>query len=77
MAGLHIGLKGGQTRPCQAFVGGQCHTLSASAVIESAGPLAPIADLDLHLEVCRDPQPTLTIPIAFTASQLFAPNRHC
>jgi hypothetical protein len=70
MAGLHVGMKGGQTAPCQAVVSGQCQTLSASAVLESAGPFAPIADLDLHLEVRRDPQPPISVPIAFTSRQL-------
>jgi hypothetical protein len=70
MEGFHIGIKGGHTAPCQVFVSGQCQTLSASAVIESAGPLAPIADLDLHLEVGRDQQPPISIPIAFTSGQL-------
>jgi hypothetical protein len=70
MAGLHVGLKGGHAASCEAFVSGQCQTLSASAVIESAGPLAPIAELDLHVEVCRAEQPPVRVPIAIASGQL-------
>lgn len=70
MAGLVIGLKGGHAAPCHAFVSGQCQTLSASAVIESAGPLAPLADLDLRVEVASDRSAAMSVPITFTSEQL-------
>jgi hypothetical protein len=70
LAAVHVGIKGGHAACCQAFVSGQCQTLSASAVIENAGPLAPIADLDLHVQVCRGQHPPVSVPVAFTSGQL-------
>lgn len=69
LAELHAGIKGGHSAPCQAIVAGQIQTLSASAVIESTGALAPLADLDLHLAVAG-PDQAATVPIAFTSGQM-------
>jgi hypothetical protein len=41
---------GGQTVACQAFVGGQCKGLTASALLASPTSLAPLLDLDFHVE---------------------------
>src|SRR5581483_7667351 len=50
---VHVGL-GEQTVVCQTFVNTQCHCLQASAVLASPTSLAPLADLSLRVELCRD-----------------------
>ncbi len=70
LVNVHIGFKGGQSAPCRAYVSGQCQTLCVSAVIESATPLAPIADLDLNVVVERERTPPLLVPVVLTSGQL-------
>jgi hypothetical protein len=71
MASLFVGLKG-RAVPCQALVAGQCQTLSASAVLQSATVLAPAADLDINVRVWQGDRLLHTVPIAWTSALLSA-----
>jgi hypothetical protein len=72
MPTLHVRL-GEQMVACQTFVTSQCQGLAASAVLTSPTSLAPIADLELRLEVRReDGTPLGSTPIRLTSSQLRA-----
>jgi hypothetical protein len=69
---IHVGL-GAQTVVCQTFVTNQCHGLQASAVLASPTSLAPLADLSLVLELCRDDGTLVSrVPVHLSSSQLRA-----
>jgi hypothetical protein len=68
---IQVGLKGNAV-PCQTFVTTQCQTLCAAAVLQSASPLAPAADLDLHVKVWHRDALLHTIPITWTSELLRA-----
>ncbi|HZZ81158.1 MAG TPA: hypothetical protein VFE62_21830 [Gemmataceae bacterium] len=72
LASAHIGIKGGRTAPCLAFVSGQAQTLAANAVVETPGPLAPLADLDLHVNVSRHGNLIGNLPLVLTSEQMRA-----
>jgi hypothetical protein len=67
---VHVGL-GEQTVVCQTFVNTQCQGLHASAVLASPTSLAPVADLNLRVELCREEGDlVVTVPIHLSSSQL-------
>ena len=69
---LHVNLNG-FTVACQTFVSTQCQSLCAVAQLTSVGPLAPIVDLDLHVEVRdSDGERVAEVPVHFTSGQLRA-----
>ncbi len=69
---VHVGL-GEQTVVCQTFVNTQCQGLQASAVLSSASSLAPLTDLNLRVELCREEgEVTSTVPVNLSSSQLRA-----
>jgi hypothetical protein len=68
---IQVGLKGNAV-PCQTFVTAQCQSLCAAAVLYSATPLAPAADLDLHVKVWQRDALLHTIPITWTSELLRA-----
>jgi hypothetical protein len=62
---------GDETVACQTFVSPQCKGLLASAVLASSTSLAPLADLDLHLEWRLEKESEgKRIPIRLSSSQL-------
>src|SRR5262249_57847172 len=55
---------GEQTVACQTFVSTQCRGVIASALLSAANSLAPVADLNLHVEFRSEPGNTvLTLPV--------------
>lgn len=69
---VHVGL-GPRTVVCQTFVNTQCQALQASALLVSPTSLAPIADLQLHVELCReDGVCSRSVPLHLSSSQLRA-----
>jgi hypothetical protein len=66
---IQVGLKG-NAAPCQTFVTTQCQSLCAAAVLQSVAPLAPAADLDLHVKIRRGDVLLHTIPITWTSELL-------
>lgn len=66
---IQVVLKG-QAAPCQTFVTTQCQMLCAAVVLQSAVPLAPAADLDLHVKVWHRDTLLHTIPITWTSELL-------
>lgn len=69
---VHVGL-GSHTVVCQTFVTTQCHGLHASAVLNSATSLAPLADLGLRVELAREDGTLVeTVPLRLSSSQLRA-----
>ena len=68
---IQVGLKG-HAVPCRTFVTTQCQTLGAAAVLQSASPLAPAADLDLQVKVRHRDTLLHTIPITWTCELLRA-----
>ncbi len=62
---------GEQTVACQTFVATQCRGLVASGLLTGTTSLAPLADLDLHVEFQAEPDgPVLTVPAQLSSSQL-------
>ena len=68
---IQVGMKGNAV-PCKTFVSAQCQTLCAAAVLQSSAPLAPAADLDLHVKVWHRDALLHTIPITWTSELLRA-----
>jgi hypothetical protein len=69
---VHVAL-GAQTVVCQTFVNTQCQSLYASALLASPSSLAPVADLSLRVELCREDGALVeTVPIHLSSSQLRA-----
>jgi hypothetical protein len=62
---------GEQTVACQTFVSTQCRGLIASALLTAATSLAPVVDLDLHVEFKSEPGgAVIRVPVQLTSSQL-------
>jgi hypothetical protein len=62
---------GASTVACQAFVASQCRGLLASAVLASPTSLAPLADLDLHVDFRReDAESGKCVLVRLSSSQL-------
>jgi hypothetical protein len=62
---------GEQTVACQAFVATQCRGLAASAVLHSPVSLAPLADIDLHVDFRTEGAAHgTTVPVRLAGSQL-------
>lgn len=69
---VHVNLAS-HTVVCQTFVNAQCQGLTASAVLNSATSLAPLADLDLRVELAREDGTVVeTVPLRLSSSQLRA-----
>jgi hypothetical protein len=72
MPTVHVAL-GAHTVVCQTFVNTQCQGLQASALLLSPTSLAPVADLSLHVELCRDDGSVASsVPVHLSSSQLRA-----
>jgi hypothetical protein len=62
---------GSHTVACQTFVTTQCKGLMASAVLHSPTSLAPLADVDLHVDLRLEGSASGTaIPVRLSSSQL-------
>ena len=60
---------GPHTIPCRSLVIRQAHTLCATAILASPTPLAPVADLDLHVRFDGPTEPTAMVPVHLTSDQ--------
>ncbi len=62
---------GQESVACQTFVSNQCRGLLASAVLTSPTSLAPLADMDLHVEFrCERSGTTQLVPVRLSSSQM-------
>jgi hypothetical protein len=62
---------GEETVACQTFVSSQCRGIVASAMLSSPTSLAPLLDLDLHVDLrVENASSGTTVPVRLSSSQL-------
>jgi len=70
MPSLHVRL-GERSVVCRTYVSTECEGLVATALLASPTSLAPIKDLDLHVEFCSERGgPVQKLPLGLSSSQL-------
>jgi hypothetical protein len=71
MPSLHVRL-GERSVACRTYVSTECEGLVATALLASPTSLAPIKDMDLHVEFGSERGPVQTLPVQLSSSQLRA-----